>query len=141
LWKRKALEQEARAMRVESLLKERESGLEVGQRIAEGLVVSDRGDLMIGVDDLPSGTFEDFEQKSMCRTSGGTRNENTVSPLLMAISPCLKTLIPMIKSKSGLPINSATSIFLKIRVSDSKRSRLYVGTIKSPPAVDISAVR
>jgi len=54
LWKRKALEQEARAVRAElelittkSLLTERETGLSTYQRIAEsgGLVLSDRDDL------------------------------------------------------------------------------------------------
>jgi hypothetical protein len=47
LWKRKALEQEIRAMRAESLLQERETGLEMYQRIAEsaGLVMSDRDDI------------------------------------------------------------------------------------------------
>jgi AraC-like DNA-binding protein len=47
LWKRKALEQEIRAMRAEALLQEREAGLEMYQRIAEsaGLVMSDRDDI------------------------------------------------------------------------------------------------
>jgi transcriptional antiterminator len=48
LWKRKALEQEARAMRAESLLVDRTSGLEAYQRIAEsaGLTISDREDIV-----------------------------------------------------------------------------------------------
>jgi hypothetical protein len=55
LWKRKALEQEGRAVRAEqqllatqALLAERETGLEMIQRIAEagGLLVSDREDLL-----------------------------------------------------------------------------------------------
>jgi hypothetical protein len=48
LWKRKALEQEARAMRAESLLEDRTSGLSAYQRIAEsaGLAVSDREDML-----------------------------------------------------------------------------------------------
>jgi hypothetical protein len=55
LWKRKALEQEARAVKAEyrlsmarELLDERETGLETYQRIAEagGLITSDREDLL-----------------------------------------------------------------------------------------------
>jgi transcriptional regulator with XRE-family HTH domain len=55
LWKRKALEQEGRAVRAEqqlqtaqSLLTARETGLEAIQRIAEagGLVMSDRDDIL-----------------------------------------------------------------------------------------------
>ena len=55
LWKRKALEQEGRAVRAEqqllatqTLFAERETGLEMTQRIAEagGLLVSDREDLL-----------------------------------------------------------------------------------------------